>query len=157
MTRTRLFVASVCLLLSMSAQAQVYEWRDAEGRVMYSDRPPPGVDARLVRSGARAAPPAPEAAPEADRPKTLADQALEFRRRRESAAAEEAERKQKADQQAEIDAACQQTRNHLAALESGARISRFNSAGEREFLSDADRQTEIQRAREQLKQHCEQQ
>lgn len=158
MTLTRLLATGVCLLVSMSAHAQVYEWRDASGQVMYSDRPPPGVDARVVRGTTqRLTPPAPAPAAAAPAPaaqKTLADRALEFRQRREADAAAEAERKQLASQETEKDAACTQSRSHLTALESGARISRYNSKGEREFLSDQERATEIERTRKQLEQHC---
>ena len=37
----------------------------------------------------------------------------------------------------------EQARNQLGALQSGQRVSRFNAAGEREFLDDAARSTEI--------------
>lgn len=47
MTRSTLLV---CLLLAaLPATAQIYQWRDAEGKLNYSDRPPPGVDARVMK------------------------------------------------------------------------------------------------------------
>ncbi len=34
------------------ASAEVYTWRDASGKIHYSDTPPPGVDAKKMRAGA---------------------------------------------------------------------------------------------------------
>jgi hypothetical protein len=36
------------VLAAATAQAQIYRWVDAQGRVQMGDRPPPGVDAKLV-------------------------------------------------------------------------------------------------------------
>lgn len=55
------------LTLMATAHAQVYQWRDAKGKVHFGDQPPPGVAAKLVRPGLQGAPtetpaPAPEPA-----------------------------------------------------------------------------------------------
>lgn len=136
-------------LLAVTAHAQVYQWRDAEGRLTYGDQPPPGVDAVLVRthpaagSNARAAEaPAPAPAAEASDSTTLS--AAE-----RMAVAERAREREEARARA-----CQETRNYLVALESGQRIARFNEKGEREFLDDKARFEQIERTRQTLRENC---
>ena len=71
----------------------------------------------------------------------------------------EAEAQAKAEEEAARDAErqrfCEQARNQLGALQSGQRVSRFNAAGEREFLDDAARSTEIARLQQQVAEHCQ--
>ncbi|HRD33798.1 MAG TPA: DUF4124 domain-containing protein [Rhodocyclaceae bacterium] len=149
------------LVIAIPAWAQIYEWRDAQGNLNFSDRPPPGVEARPIRSAkAPAAPAAPEpaaaseATPASAAPKSVAEQNLEFQKRRE----QQAEARQKAEQEQQAAEnrriACDQTRNNLAALESGQRIRRANAQGESEFLDDAARATEIERSRALLRANC---
>lgn len=146
----------IALAIAAPAWAQIYEWRDAQGNLNYSDRPPAGVDAKPIRS-IRTPPRAPQAQP-ADpagaAPKSLAEQNLEFQKRRE----EEAEAEKKAEQEQrmaeEKRLACEQTRSNLAALESGQRVTRFNAQGVQEFLDDATRTAEIERSRALLQANC---
>jgi glutaredoxin len=48
---TRLLVALVAMLLAASAAAQVYRWIDEQGRVRYSDTPPPPTAKEKKRFG----------------------------------------------------------------------------------------------------------
>lgn len=169
-----LFVIS--LVVSLPATAEIYQWRDADGRVHYSDMRPVGENARPLRT--RATQPAPSLPPRTEappvdganesvaedaktaepgqpaKPKTLAEKEVEFRQRRAEAAearakAEEA-RKRTAEQQRD----CEQARNQLAALESGQRLARFNSGGEREVLDDAARAEETARMKRYIESSC---
>jgi len=137
----------LAMMIAGPAAAQVYEWRDAQGQLQYSDLPPLGVDAKVVyptlkpvgvddKAGA---------APAAAKPKTLAEKELEFRQRRAEAAEAQAKAEQDSSQAVERQRACEQARNQLGALRSGQRIARFNSKGEREYLDDAGRADEIER------------
>ena len=49
---------------------------------------------------------------------------------------------------------CQRARQQLAALESGMRVARMNDKGEREYLDDAQRASEVQRARQLIASEC---
>jgi type IV secretory pathway VirB10-like protein len=150
------------LLAALPAQAQ-WKWRDKDGRITVSDRPPPReVPDKDILSRPAAAPrpaaspasaPAP-AAPAASAPMTALEREVQARRR---AAEEEKAAKAKADE--ERNAArraenCRQARNQLAALESGQRIARTNDKGEREVLDDAGRAQETQRARDVIASEC---
>ena len=146
MRRASLLV--LAMMITVPATAQVYQWHDAEGRVQYSDLPPPGVDAKAVRPAlkpAAADAATGSAAADAAKPKTWAEKELEFRQRRAEAAETQAKAEQESSKDAERQRACEQARNQLAALRSGQRIARFNSDGEREYLDDAGRAGEIER------------
>ncbi|MDX5364779.1 MAG: DUF4124 domain-containing protein [Pseudazoarcus pumilus] len=136
-------------LLATSAQAQVFQWRDDSGRLVYGDQPPPGVEATVVRThpaaGSKApvreeaAAPAAESATSQDAPSRSEREAIAKRTREQDEARERA---------------CQETRNYLAALESGQRVARFNEKGEREFLDDNARMQTIERTRATLRENC---
>lgn len=142
--------------MALPAAAQVYEWRDAQGNLNYSDRPPPGVEARLIRSGNPATGGDGDSTTAVQQPTapSIAERELEFRQRRaaEAEAATEAQRQRA--QEEERQRACTQARSQLAALESGQRVARFNERGEREFLDDAGRAAEIERSRGFIAQNC---
>lgn len=167
-----LFAAS---LAALPAAAQIYSWKDKEGRVHYGDTPPPTGEVNLIKGSAatRTVAPAAEApspelpeaagtpaateAPatlEAARPPTLAEREQAFRERRAAEAEAQAKAEQEAAREADRQRFCEQASNQLAALESGQRISRFNAAGEREFLDDAARSAEIARLQQQRAEHC---
>ena len=168
-------LAAASLACSMPAAAQ-WAWRDAGGKMVYSDQPPPkSVPAKdIVRQPAAApatrprvtseAPPeaaaetkattTPAGGPAAPRPPTVAEREIESRRRQQQlaeaekkAADEEALRKQTAEN-------CERLRGYQRALEGGYRIARVSPAGEKEFLGDAQRASELERTREQIEQNC---
>lgn len=156
----------VCLLLAAPAAAQ-WAWRDENGRLVFSDRPPPaGVKAESIvrQPGAPAAPrPATIDAGDAkagvkgetqSAPKTIAEREMEFRKRQQERA--EAERKQAEEQAQAARRAqeCERARGYLRSLEEGHRIARTDAQGNREVLDDAQRAAEIQRMREVVARNC---
>lgn len=164
-------VAALLLGLAVPAHAQ-WMWRDADGRVTASDRPPPATVADkdiLSRPAQRAAPvlslspPAAASAPVAAASAAAAgpvpattplDRELEARKRaaeQQQAARQKAEEDRLAASRAEN---CRRARSHAAALESGQRIARFNAQGEQEVLDDAGRADELRRAREVIASDC---
>lgn len=179
MTASRLLACLVLgaalLPLSDPAEAQ-WKWRDANGRVTVSDRPPPAsVPARdiLQQPGAAtpAARPSPTARP-ADVPASgvgsatpPVDAELEARKQKADEAAA-ARQKAQAEQEAAAKKAeeeraaavrrdnCERARGALRAIEDGLRIARTNAAGEREFLSDQQRAAEAARMRGVIASDC---
>lgn len=156
------------LLAALPAQAQ-WKWKDAKGTVVVSDTPPPReVPERDVlqkpESAARRAAPAvqatqaaasaaePASAAVASKPKV--DPELEARRKR---AEQEQANRHKADEEkvalARADN-CKRAREHLATLDSGARLVRTNEKGEREFVDDKARADEVQRTRQIISTEC---
>ena len=162
------------LLAAGMANAQ-WKWRDADGRVHYSDQPPPSnVPASQVTSLNRAGvlqPLAPPAAPSspaggdgaaaasagqdaAPAQKSWADRAMELRRRQ--AEREAAERKAQDQAQAAADMArfCEGARTDLRTLESGMRIARIDSSGEREILDDVERAKRVELLQREILARC---
>jgi type IV secretory pathway VirB10-like protein len=143
------------LLAAPLAQAQ-WMWKDKDGRVTASDRPPPRdvADKDILQRPApeprRAA--AAAAAPAASAPGAVvvAPPAAPTSLEREVAArkkAAEAEQAAKTKVEEERNAArraenCRNARNHLANLEMGTRVVRVNDKGEREVLEDTARADE---------------
>lgn len=163
-SRALALTALTLALLAPLAQAQQWMWRDKDGRVTASDRPPPrdiadkDILQRPVPETRRVASIAPVASAASGVAPPAAPTALEreVQARKKAAEAEQAA-KGKADE--ERNAArkaenCRNARSNLATLESGVRVARTNDKGEREFLEDASRTEEMRRAREVIASDC---
>ena len=144
--------------LSLPAAAQ-WKWKDASGNVHFSDRPPPNsvperdiLQKGPVRPVAPAAAASAASAPEAG--KLPVDKELEARKRQGDQAQEV--RRKTDDERLAIARAenCERARGHLRTLESGVRIARTNEKGEREILSDAQRNQEMERMRQAIAGDC---
>ena len=62
----KLLLVAAALAFSAGASAQLYKWKDKDGRTRYGDIPPPGVQATQIRApAARPAPPPAEDAKDA--------------------------------------------------------------------------------------------
>ena len=140
------------------AHAQAYKWVDKSGHVEYGDRPPPGAKVTPLRNVAP--PPAPAASAKGDAkaaqkgPLTPAQQELEFRRRMKAAqdAAAKADRERQAAEEKKQN--CENAKQTLRTLQSGQRIARVDSKGERYFISDEQRAQDTARARTAVSQWC---
>jgi len=152
--------AAVLCTPALSAQ---WKWRDAQGSVQYSDRPPPAdVQDSQILSRPRGRPatpaatkPADEAPASAAKPSVKAsDPQLEAQKKK----LEEAEAAKKKAEEAKRNQAnmetCQRARNYEKSLSDGLRISRTNSKGEREILDDQGRASELARTREVIGSSC---
>ena len=149
-------------VLTLPVQAQ-WLWRDKDGRVTASDRPPPrdvpdkdilGRPAAEARRAALAPPPASAAASGVPAPKGPLEREVESRKR---AAESEQAAKAKADEERTASARaenCRRARSQVAALETGQRMSRMNEKGEREVLDDRGRAEEMRQAREVIASDC---
>ena len=159
----------LAVLYALPAAAQ-WAWRDSTGRTVYSDQPPPASvkPSQVLRQpstqsfGTPAADntPAPETkgdgkdAPKTSGPKTLAEREMESRKRSQEAAENE---KKQAEEQArteQVAAECQRMRGYLRSLEDGQRIARTDAQGNREFLDDAQRASEVRRVRDGISRNC---
>lgn len=148
----RLIAATLLACTAMAAWAgDIYQYRDKSGQVVYSDTLPPGVIPIRVLQESGVEVGIPAASPEG---KGTAEKEMEFRQRQ----AERGEQQAKAEKEAaEADSRrrnCESARNQLSALESGQRIARYNAQGEREFLEDAQRAAETERARKAVADWC---
>lgn len=142
----RILLAAAILAFSGTALAQQYKWRDENGRVRYGDVPPPGVNATRLRP-----PPAPSSTPAA---KSFKERDAEFRKRQQEAEKEREKQQQTAENASAKREGCQRAQEYIRTIESGQRISRTDSRGERYFLDDAQRAQELAKAREAAQQSC---
>ncbi|MEY4764865.1 MAG: hypothetical protein RI907_1538 [Pseudomonadota bacterium] len=159
------------VLLSLSAlvtpaQAGVqWKWKDANGTIQYSDRPPPpGTPEQAILArplgykppvNRPAADPASAASGAALPASATVDPELEARKKK----AEEAKQaRKKADDEKTAAAKadhCQRARGYLRSLQDGMRITRTGSNGEREVLDDKGRAEETERAQGVIANNCE--
>jgi hypothetical protein len=155
-------VALALLALSLPSHAQ-WKWRDKDGRVTVSDRPPPrevaDQDILSRPAAARRAALLPSAAA-ASAASAVADgkgpldREVEARRRaaeQEQAAKTKADETRVAAQRAEN---CQRARAQISTLESGQRLARVNGKGEREMLDEKARADELAQARDAATANC---
>ena len=167
-----LAVALVAGTVAAGAAAQ-WAWKDDNGRLVYSNiPPPPNVKASQIVSQPGAAPAAarpgpsydsdmnkpaatPAASPAAPtKPKTAVELEAEFRKRQQERADSERKTQEAQQKEAAKAAECERARGYLRALEDGMRIRRSDAAGNQEYLDDAQRVAETERARKTVAQLC---
>ncbi len=138
----------LALVATLAWSGEVYTWRDASGKVHYSDTPPPGVDSKKMRGGAQVAPPT--SAPT----RSVAEQEMEFRKRQSESDKSRAKADKEKSNADEARNNCERARVQLQALESGQRMSRVNEAGENIPLDDEMRAQETEQARKSVQSWC---
>jgi hypothetical protein len=180
---TRFAAAALATLLGLAltapidAQAAQWKWRDANGRIIYSDRPPPANvpdRAILVRppgtTPGRGVPPSPSTpslvpgtpstageAPMAAASaagKKGADAELEARLKKDADAKAAEAKAAEAKQAAARADNCARAKGQQKLLDDGVRIARTNAKGEREILDDKGRASEQARVRDILNTEC---
>ena len=136
------------------AIAQQYKWVDKNGKTQYGDIPPPGVKATPLRApSGPAAPPAADAKAAPKGPLTAAEQDMAFRKR-QTEAQKGRDKEEKTAQEAEAKKDnCARLQEQARLYESGQRISRTNSEGERYYLEDTRVAEEARRARQLMQQN----
>ncbi|HXD41818.1 MAG TPA: DUF4124 domain-containing protein [Ramlibacter sp.] len=134
-----------------------WQWIDKDGRKVFSDQSPPAdIPAKNIikQPGVKtpaAAEPVAAAASQAARPAPPAPKVSgkdqELQEKRKQAEAAEAEKKKAYEEEvAKVRAGnCERAKLSKASFDSGARISRTNAKGEREYLDDAARAAETKR------------
>ena len=157
----KFIIAMVMMVFPLAVHAQLLKCVSKDGKVEYAAQCPAGT--KEQQTGIKSAPGGPTTATDkgsdkgADKskPKTAVEQEADFKKRQVEQA-EAAGKKEKEDTiAAQLKRACDEARNYLTGLEGGARITRVNpKTGEREFLEDAARAQEVQRARESAQANC---
>jgi len=153
------FLLILSMLIAANAFADLKKWTDADGKVHYSDQPPPAnVKAKTLRTTPVAAGPlsasgvAAASAPAA--PKTIAEAEAEYKKAKQAkkeADEKAAQEKARAD---EMKAQCAAAQQNLQTLESGMRIQVLNAKGERGYMDDNQRQQDIAKARQNVSTYC---
>lgn len=139
-----LVIALLAAAAASGAIADIYQWKDAQGRTVMSDQPPPGK-AKSERTY-ETPPPTPSSNPE----QSLAEKEMAFRKRQQ-AAKEQAEKEQVAAERKEQ---CDRARRSLTTLESGDPLLIRDESGERRVMDDETRAKEIANARQNIERSC---
>jgi len=151
----QLLTIVLMLMLAATAQAGVTRWVDAEGKVHYSDQPPPPSAKSQKNLDLKSSPNLPQATPDSKGgEKSLAEKDLEYRKRKVQAEESAAKQAKDQDEAKSRKANCEQARNQLQALQEGQRVSKFDEKGERVFLEDKDRAPAIEEAKKAADSWC---
>ena len=148
---------ALLMMFGTTVNADVYKWADKNGKIQYSDQPPPSGDAKKLKRKSKEpieSPPAQSGGNIAKPPASTADHELEYRKRKTEK--EEAEKKQRAE--AEVSEKnkeyCNNLRGDLSAHSNGVRLVRNNEKGERVFLDDKERAVSKQKLEERITKEC---
>jgi hypothetical protein len=138
---------ALLLLFSFNSYGALTKWVDSEGKVHYSDEPPPAnVQAKTLA--------VPAAASGVPAEKTY----REIEAERQNAMKIKGESEQKAAKQQEEALArqkwCAGMRSNLITLEKSQRIASYNEKGEKILMDDATRQQEIAETRRKIEAEC---
>ena len=138
-------VVSLAMLLAAAPlPAEIYRWVDEAGRVHYGDAKPADQDARTV------APPPPPSRQEVQR----AEQRLSGMLRSSRPPADSKPKTPRPDPDCKRQAACEAHRHHLKVLELKRPVYHLDENGERVYLEDDQRASEIAETRELIKHYC---
>ena len=151
------FVVAVILAsFSVAASAELYRWVDENGRVHYSDTPPPPnakVEKETKKPQRPTAAPAQGATP-GQAPKSYVEKEADFRKRRVEQAEKEAADQKALQEAAEKKRNCDQSRNQLVTLKAGGRVARRNAQGEPEYMDEKQIAQEISLAEKAVSEWC---
>lgn len=176
MTPTRfvpcVLAVGTLLFASTGSGATTWQWRDAQGRMVFSDRAPP-ADVRasqILRSPSGGSTPAasprtssaspsaspadpgaarstPNAPPGAAPASSWVERERAFRQRLAEREADTAKAREESDRAATAKRACDEAQRAIRTLESGMRVVMLNARGEPEPLDDAQRAQRLKNAR----------
>ena len=150
----RLIIALALITLSASAFGKIYKWVDENGKVHYSDSPPPGDTAKQVEL-----PPQPS---EESLQRGREEIARRIQNQRDDSAArrqaKEEQREARDEQErkaAERTVRCAYAQDQLRVLQTQAPVYRENEDGERVFADDEFRAAEQERFRQEVAEYCD--
>jgi len=153
------FLLILLMLASTNTFAAISKWVDAQGRVHYSDQPPPPeAKAETLHSASDSEGTAgisgvtATSAPAA--PKTIAEREAELKKAQQAkqAAADQAAQKQTAADA--VKASCANAQQNLRTLQSGVRMVEIDAKGERSYIDDTQRQQRIEKAQQEISNLC---
>jgi hypothetical protein len=141
----RILLLAFALAVSVGAHAQLYKWVDKDGRVSYSDQPPPAQASKQLNVSPGPAPAAQRSALELDKEREKVRQS----EREKSKVAEDATKKAQIDQEN-----CNRAKAYLATVTSGGRIATYDAKGEPTILSDEQIEAERVKAQKAVDEAC---
>ncbi|SEN06368.1 DUF4124 domain-containing protein [Nitrosomonas marina] len=145
------------LFFSLPVSAQLFKWVDEQGKTQYSDQPPPSANVQNEQQLKIQASPTPVSAAstmsdtETDKTDELAEQRLEYDKRRQERFKKEAQRKTEA---AENQKKCVDAQSRLRVFSESPRLRIPDGKGGLVYADDNLRQQKIDEANESIKTFC---
>jgi hypothetical protein len=139
------------LCAALVVHAQVYKWIDKDGKVQYTDQPPPPGASKADAQKVITTRPADSTAP-ADKP--LKEKLKDSDKKKTEEAEKQKKDEETAKRAAQEKERCNEATAYLRALQNGERIARNDANGERFFLEGEKRDAEIARAQQVVSESC---
>lgn len=145
-------------LLPMSANAEIYKWKDANGVIRYSDVPPPSnVPHESLSTKKVVAPPtAPSPAETSAQKKSPAAgrDGDAVKRQEDAEAAKNKEQAKEAELKLKQQN-CATAKANFQTYQQGGRIYKMNEKGEREYMDDAGIAKNLAQAQKDIDEYCQ--
>lgn len=164
MNKLVVLACGLMLLPGVALATDVYKWKDADGKIRYSDTPPPGkVPYDKVIGKKQLAPvEGAVAATDAAAPDTKAkkaadaggDKELDANKRKAEAENLKKKEQEKLDAQKARDENCKNAKSNLQNYKQGGRMYKFDENGERVYLDDKDIAVGLEKANQEVEQWC---
>ena len=139
----RILIAAT-LVLASAASAELYKYVDKDGRTVYADQPPAGINSKQINPSIGSAPGG----------KSAVERDKELEKGRKEAR-EKAEKGEKAAaEKTALDSRCAAARNNLQIYADGGRIGKLNDKGEREMMSDDEIVAAREKAQRDVEEAC---
>ena len=139
-----ILLATILALAPFAIAQQLYKYVDKDGRTVYSDQPPAGIDSTRVN-----APSASTAGP-----KSFLERDKELEKTR-TKARDDAKKIETAEKTAAAqEERCKQATDRHRSLAEGGRIWKYDDKGERTIMDDQEIETEREKARRLMDEAC---
>lgn len=146
------FLLILLMLASTNAFAGISKWVDAQGRVHYSDQPPPpNAQTKTLRPVSGTGDSASSGVAAA---KTAAEREAELKRDNlaKQAEADKVAQKKAAEDALKIN--CANAQANLRSLQSGVRMMEIDANGQRSFMDETQRQQRIAKTQQEITTNC---
>lgn len=137
-------------MLSLAVSAQVYSWKDANGKVHYSDQPPANAGTPTRRVNTESA----LTVENTGAQQSAADKRMDAAKRNKEAAEQAAKAEKEKANDALRQQECERARIAYQGVESGRVRFRLSASGEREALEDNIREQELAELRRAVDTNC---
>lgn len=140
---------SIAAFVAAAHAAQVYKWIDEEGITHYGEQAPADYEYELVTTSG--APPA-----DAEKAKARLQKMRAAREEQKEKTLDYAAQQKQRDEEAKIRTEnCDSAKSNLKTIEENARVRVLGEDGEFRYLSEEERQQQIDRAKEIISNNCD--
>lgn len=155
MKKLVVLACGLMMVSGIASAAEVYKWKDTDGRIRYSDMPPPGKTPYEKLSGSRPAPApaAPVAEAKGAKPAPAAGEKGAGKDKAEAENPQKSEQA-KAEEKKVRDENCATAKANVLNYKQGGRLYRVDEKGERLYLDEKDIAASLEKANKDVEQWC---